>query len=169
MYDQPFCSLGLNQWGFCHQQGVQINFPFKIKNSWRDCLLCLANNSCTRCMSKNIPSFPNAPPPPPSPKLGTVHPMVESLPPPDVPRGTTTSARYLLVVCWQEQQQNNDDEMSALALMVAAMTAVAHPPSPKRKRIAGPSQELHNMSSDDSAEGEDHRQHHKNDGKTRRH
>ena len=60
------------------------------------------------------------------------------------------------------------EQMSALALAAAMTTAIAHRPSPKRRRIAGSSRESCRKSSENSAEGEDHQMRCDNNGRTGR-
>jgi hypothetical protein len=58
--------------------------------------------------------------------------------------------------------------LSSPMVAAAVTTAIARCPSPKKRRIAGPSRESCRESLDDSAEGEDRWRHHDDDGRTRR-
>ncbi len=69
---------------------------------------------------------------------------------------TTTTRKQILVLA----------PMSASAPTVAAMKAITCHPSPKRRRIAGPSRKSRRKSSDNSAEGGYHRWSHDNEGRT---
>jgi hypothetical protein len=55
MYNPPFCSLGLNQWGFCHQ--FYINLPIQLfPNTSPANTLC-----CVTGVSTLLPSLSRAP------------------------------------------------------------------------------------------------------------